>query len=73
MKIDVLKIFNKISSELNNREAQLISKIDEKFDNLFVKEKDIKLYEKIPKQIQNVLNEINSINKEWEIENLIII
>ena len=70
MKIQIQKIFTKIRTEINNREDQLLSKIDKKFDNSFIKEVNIKQYEKLPKQIQKLLEEINSVNKEWDIKNL---
>ena len=70
MKIQIQKIFTKLRNELNNREDKLLAKIDEKFDNMNIKEIDIKLYEKIPKKIQKLLDEINLINKEWDAENL---
>ena len=42
MKIQIQKIFTKIRNELNIREDQLIAKIDEKFDNSFIEETNIK-------------------------------
>ena len=41
-----------------------------KFDNAFIKEKDIKIYEKLPKQIAKSLEEIKSIDKDWNLEKL---
>ena len=70
MKIQIQKIFTKLRNELNNREDELLTKIDKKFDDSFIKEANIKQYEKLPKQIQKLLEEINSVNKEWNIENL---
>ena len=70
MKIEIQKLFTKIRNELNNREEDLLKKIDDKFDNSFIKEENIRQYEKLPKQIQKLLDEINLVNKEWKIENL---
>ena len=70
MKIQIQKIFTKIRSELNDREDFILKKIDKKFENSFIKEENIKKYEKLPKQIKKVLDEINSINIEWDIEKL---
>ena len=70
MKIEIQKLFTKIRNELNNREEALLKKIDEKFDNSFIKEQNIRQYEKLPKQIQKLLDEINLLNKEWKVENL---
>ena len=58
MKIQIQKIFTKIRTEINNRGGQLLSKIYKKFDNSFIKEVNIKQYEKLPKQIQKLLEEI---------------
>ena len=70
MKLQIQKIFTKLRNELNNREDELLNKIDKKFDDSFIKEANIKQYEKLPKQIQKLLDEINSVNKEWNVENL---
>ena len=69
MKINVQKIFTKLRNELNNREDELLLKIDDKFNNAFIKEENIKIFEKMPKKIQKILEEINSIDKDWSIEN----
>ena len=45
----------------DNREENLLKKIDEKFDNSFIKEENIRQYEKLPKQIQKLLDEIKII------------
>ena len=58
MKIQIQKIFTKVRTGIDNREDQLLSKIDKKFDNSFIKEVKIKQYEKLPKQIQKLLEEI---------------
>ena len=70
MKIVIQKLFTKLRNELNIREENLLKKIDEKFDNSFIKEENIRQYEKLPKQIQKLLDEINLVNKEWKVENL---
>ena len=58
MKVQIQKIFTKIRTEINNREDQLLLKINKKCDNSFIKEVNIKHYEKLPKQIQKLLEEI---------------
>ena len=70
MKLQIQQIFTKIRNELNNREDYLLQKIDKKFENTFIKEENIKKYEKLPNKIKKVLDEINSVNKEWNIEKL---
>ena len=70
MKIKIQKIFTKLRNELNNKEDQLLIKIDEKFNNSFIQEDNVKKFEKLPKQINKLLEEIKLIDKEWDIENL---
>ena len=70
MKITIQKIFTKLRNELNNREDELLLKIDDKFNNSFVKEENLKIFEKMPNQIQKILEEIKLVDKEWDIENL---
>ena len=38
LKLNIQKIFTKIRNELNNREDQLLLEVDEKYDDLFLKE-----------------------------------
>ena len=70
MKLKIQKIFTKIRNELNNREDELLLKNDEKFNNAVIQEDNVKKFEKLSKQINKLLEEINSIDKEWDIENL---
>ena len=46
MKINIQKIFTKIRNEINNREDELLLKVDNKFDNLLLKENILKNFEK---------------------------
>ena len=70
MKIKIQKIFTQLRNELNNREDELLLKIDTKFKDAFIKEDSIKNFEKLPKQIKESLDDINEINKEWDNEHL---
>ena len=71
MKINIQKIFTKIRNELNNREDELLLKIDKKFDNLVFKESSLKDYEKSSKKIKFSFNEKNLVDKERKDENII--
>ena len=71
MKIDIQKIFTKIRNEINNREDELLLKVDKKFDNLLLKENDLKNFEKLSEKIKISLNEKKLLDKEWKDENLI--
>ena len=70
MKIKIQKIFTKFRNELNNREDELLLMIDNKFNNSFIKEDNIKNFEKLPNQITKVLEEIKLIDKDWDINKL---
>ena len=69
LKIKIQKIFTKIRTELNNREEQLLMKVDEKYDDLFFKEEIIKKYEKLPKKISVLSENGKNINKFWNNHN----
>ena len=71
MKINIQKIFTKIRNEINNREDELLLKVDNKFDNLLLKENILKNFEKLSQKIKNSLNERKILDKEWKDENLI--
>ena len=52
LKIKIAKIFTEIRTELNNREDELLSEIDKKYDELYFKEELIKESEKLPNKIK---------------------
>ena len=66
IKKEIQLVFCKIRTELNNREDKLYLKIDQKFDDLFFKEKFIKESEKLPKLVKNLLDKGKIEEKEWE-------
>jgi len=71
MKINIQKIFTKIRNEINNREDELLLKIDQKFDNLVFNESSLKDYDNQSKKIKISLNEKKLLDKEWKDENII--
>ena len=72
VKLSVQKIFTRIRNILNNREDELLLKVDEEYDNIFLKEKNMKEYENLPnkvkisiekgKLIENDLNDDNKLS-----------
>ena len=52
LKFNVQKVFTKIRSEINNREDELLSEIDQIYDKLFIKEELVKESEKLPNKIK---------------------
>ena len=70
IKIKVQKLFTKIRNEINNREEQVLSDIDNFFDNNFFKEEIIKDSEKLPNRIKLAL-EKNKDNKNKDINTII--
>ena len=59
------KIFTKIRNALNDREDELILKIDKKFDSLYCNENIIKKGEKLPNKIKLSLEKSKIIGKDW--------
>ena len=52
LKLEIQKIFTKIRTELNNREDELLLKVDEKFNNIYFDENIFKQCEKLPNNIK---------------------
>ena len=69
LKINVQKVFTKIRSEINNREDQLLSEIEQMYDKLFIKEELIKEREKLPNKIKLSLEKGKKIIGDLDNEN----
>ena len=65
LKLDIQKTFTKIRSILNDREDQLLSDVDQKYDELFFNEDIVKESEKLPEKIEISLEKGKSIANEW--------
>ena len=65
LKLKIQKIFTKIRNELNNREDELLLKIDNKYENLFCNEDIIKESEKLPNKIKLSLEKGKYIKNNW--------
>ena len=70
LKLKVQKIFTKIRSEINNREDELLLKIDDIYHTKYFDEDIIKSGEKIPKQIKISLEKGKLLNNEWNDYNI---
>ena len=73
LKTKIQNIFTKIRKALNNREEELLTQVDEQFENLFFKEDFIHNIEKYPKKIKHLLekNQIIIENKNIKLNFLI--
>ena len=68
--MEIQKIFTKIRNAINDREDELLLKIDNIFNDKYLNEDIIKKGEKLPKQIKLYLDKGKEINKEWDEDNL---
>ena len=71
LKLKIQKIFTKLRNELNNREDELISDVDKKFENIYFKEEIIKESEKMPNKIKLSLEKGKLIDVEKNNDNKI--
>ena len=62
MKLKVQNLFTKLRNQLNKREDELLLKIDDIYDNNFIKEETIKESEKLPNKIKKLLEKSKVIN-----------
>ena len=66
LKARIQKVFTKIRNALNDREDELLLKVEYYFENLFFNEEIIKEYEKLPNKINVSLEEAKKIENNWE-------
>ena len=65
IKSQIQKIFTKLRNVLNNREDELLSDIDNLYNNIYFHEDLVKKGEKLPKQMKLSLEKGKLIDKEW--------
>ena len=65
LKIKISNIFTKIRNSINEREEQLLSDIDNEYNNLLFKEDIIKQSEKLPNEIKYSLEIGKEIDNKW--------
>ena len=63
--MNIQNIFTKLRNELNNREDKLLSEVDNKYNELFLKEDIIKQGDKFPNKIKNSLIKGKLIEEHW--------
>ena len=66
LKLNIQKIFSKLRNALNEKEDKLLLEIDEKYDNIFIKEDIIKEGENLPNKIKLYLQKGKIIEKECD-------
>ena len=69
LKLNIQKIFTKIRNALNDREDELLLKVDEEYDNIFLKEKNMKEYENLPNKIKISIEKGKLIENDWNDDN----
>ena len=76
-KLKIQRIFTKIRNVINNREDELLLRIDQIYDNIYFKEELVKESEKLEKEIKMFLekdnNNINIINENIKKANINIV
>ena len=65
LKMKISNIFTKIRNSINQREDELLSDIDNEYNNFLFKEDIIKQNEKIPNEIKNSLEIGKEIDNKW--------
>ena len=76
LKLEILNIFTKIRNCLNERENELLSDIDTKFELIQINENNIKSIEKLPNTIKNCLEKgrimENKLNENINVNSIIM-
>ena len=69
LKLNIQKTFTKIRTVLNEREDELLSEVDNQYNNIFCSEDILREGEKLPEKIKISLEKCKSINNEWNDNN----
>ena len=69
LKIKIQKIFTKIRNSLNEREDELLSEVDNQFNDLFFNEELIKESQNLSNKVKTSLEKGKIIEKEWNDDN----
>ena len=69
LKINIQKTFTKIRTVLNEREDELLSEVDNQYNDIFCSEDILREGEKFPEKIKISLEKCKSINNEWDDNN----
>ena len=71
IKLQVQNTFTKIRNAINNREDEILLKLDNLFDIKYFSQDLVKKGEKLPKVIKSLLEKEKLMNEEWNNNNLI--
>ena len=66
LKLKIQNIFTKIRNAINDREEQILTQVDNLYNNKYFNEEIIKKGDKLPKQIKLSLEKGKLIDKEWD-------
>jgi hypothetical protein len=66
IKLKIAKVFAKIRNAINEREDEIISDIDKKYNNLGINEEIIRKSEKLPQKIKISLDNGKTLNDNWD-------
>ena len=73
LKAEIQKMFTKLRLALNEREDELLSEVDEKFNEIYFDENIIKESEKLPNKIKISIEKGKNISKEWNDEKNLVV
>ena len=65
LKLNIQKIFTKIRNTLNEREDEILAKVDNEFDNIYFNEDLINKSEKLPNKVNKSLEKGKAIEGNW--------
>ena len=68
LKLNIQKIFTKIRNSINEREDEILSKVDELFDNVYIKESEMNEIDKYPNKIKGLLKQGKNTIDQWNKE-----
>ena len=66
LKLNIQKIFTKIRNSINDREDEILLKVDELFDNIYMKESEMNEIDKYPKKIKSLIKEGQGTINQWK-------
>ncbi len=70
LKLEIQKTFTNLRNLLNEREDELLSDVDKKYDELYFGEEMIKEFEKLPDKVKKSLEKGKLINNNWNNNNM---
>ena len=72
LKLKIQKIFTNFRNAINEREDELLLKIDTTFNDEYVNDEIIKNSEKLPKKVKTLLEKSKLINNDWDNNNKLV-